>query len=149
MSPVLNSEHPAIAMFRGFVIRRICKTPAFPKGAMYSPIFAVELVPRRVSASSPVIAFIASTQRVIYMFTDIETPVERRAYKHNTAQSEDYPNQQGVLRHLGVQKDLQAVSPGLAKLRHLGGQPGLHGISPGLGGVTLPAASLSRRVRSR
>jgi len=82
------------------------------------------------------------------MFTDIETPVERRAYKHNTAQSEDYPNQQGVLRHLGVQKDLQAVSPGLAKLRHLGGQPGLHGISPGLGGVTLPAAFPSRRVRT-
>ena len=60
------------------------------------------------------------------MFADIETPVERRACKHNAAQSEDYPNQEGVLWRLGAHTDLQAVSPGLAKLRHLGGQTGLH-----------------------
>jgi hypothetical protein len=60
---------------------------------MYSPIFAVKLVPWHVSARSILIAFIASTQRVIYMFADIDTLVERIAYKHNAAQSEDYPNQ--------------------------------------------------------
>jgi hypothetical protein len=71
------------------------------------------------------------------MFSDIDTPVERIAYKHNAAQSDDCPNQHGVLRHLGGQMGPQSISPRLAMLRHLSGQTGLHGISPGLGGETL------------
>ena len=63
------------------------------------------------------------------MFADIETPVERVAYQHNAAQSEDYPNQQGVVRHMGVQTDPHAASPGLGVLQHFGGQTGLHGFT--------------------
>jgi hypothetical protein len=55
--------------------------------------------------------------------------MERIAYKHNAAQSEDCPtyrgNQQGVLRHLGVQTDLHDVSPGLARVKTLAAASGL------------------------
>jgi len=47
--------------------------------------------------------------------------MERIAYKHNAAQSEDCPtyrgNQQGLLRHLGDQTGLHDISPGLRGLR--------------------------------
>src|SRR6516164_1884423 len=49
--------------------------------------------------------------------------MQRIAYKHNAAQSEDCPtyrgNQQGALRHLGVQTDLHDFSPGLARVKTL------------------------------
>jgi hypothetical protein len=53
----LNPEHPARAMFRGPRVCRICKTPAFLKGAMYSPICAIKSVTGRCFACS-FIAFV-------------------------------------------------------------------------------------------
>ena len=81
---ILGSEHSAIDVLLGFVVPRICGTPAVSKGARRSQICAIKFVTRSYAAGY-IGTFIGGIIRVTYMFADKDTPMERVTYKHYVA----------------------------------------------------------------